>query len=909
MITVAVYPNPLDATKREVREVPDCTTLRALTREHCGNDEWPVPTFALVNGAPVLRERWNDPLPDGSMVEFRSVLEGGKTGSMIISGAMVAAGVVMIATGFGAAAGVGLIIGGAAGLASAMLSPSMAKPETPVGIDAQSGSPTYSVGYRANQKRVGEPIPIVYGRHRMLPDLVSATYSWYAGADEQWIAIVLCLGVGELSVDTASLKFGEADFSQLQSVSYQVVNPGASLTLFRDRVVTSAAINGQTLLGPSPVIAHTTHTTVSVNYQAWAGATGLIIASQPVFAGIAYGDSLTFSGASNSGNNGTFVCVGALNSQQIFIYPWGGTAETTTGLTITKGGVKLWTNPVSLTVSASTKRITGPAGTFLGSRVGWVMTVSYSTSNNGTYPVTAIASDGSWIETSSTLVNETTTGIEVTSQEDGWSGWVEVAGPTDSITDIEVDLVAPKGLGTYYSGAVYAASVDTEIQTQGLDSSGAPVGSTYVQTLNMTRAQAKAARQSYRWANPTGYGRVRLRYRRTTAERTGSDALDTVVMGGAKGYLADKATYHGVTILAVMARASEQLTAQQAQQVSVVATRKLPIWSGTAWSATTATRSPAWALADALRSAEHGAGLPDDQIDLDALLALDAVWAGRGDTFDGVFDNGITAWEAVQKIARAGRAQPVLSGGVVTFVRDQARTVRAAMFSPANILPGTLSIDYRLPQEHDPDGTEVAWIDPDNNWQPAHIEYREGGGAILNPQQFDLFGVTDEAQATRESVYLDRCRKYQRKSLHWETEMDGHLVSVGDLVALAHDVPAWGQSAELIALSGTTYTLSEPMTWAPSGTHYALFRAPGGTVSGPHAVTAVSGHPEQFTCSASLGFTARTDLGNGDRTAVMFGVGTAYAQDVVITAVQPGSGQTVALSAIPYVAAIHASGA
>lgn len=906
MITVVVYPNPLDPTKRTVREVEATATLRGLTRHECNADEWPVPTFAVVNGEAWLRERWEEPLPDGATVEFRSVLEGGKDAGYIVGAAMVVVGAVLTITGVGAAAGIGMIVGGVASLAMTALTPSIAKPDVPITVSGQQGSPTYSVGYRANQKRVGEPIPIVYGRHRLLPDLVTATYAWYQDADDQYIGIVLCLGVGEFDVDTSTLKFGEADFSQLVGVSYQVVPPGGNLTLFRDRVVTSQAVNGQTLVGAGTVVQHTVSTAVNVTFTAWdvPNKIQLISTDQAVLGTIAYGDMVTITGATNSSNNGIFLCVGAVNASQIFLQRGSGSwGVETSNAVLSEGGVALWANPVSLTFSASTKKITGPAGTFSAAAFGYTLTVANSVSNNGTYTVASVAGNGAWVQVDQSLVDETRTGAVVSSQLTGWSGWVEITGAADAATDIEVDLVAPRGLGVYVSGALFPVQVDAEIQVQGIDANGDPAGSVYTHTCSLVRGQAKAARQSYQWANPTAYDRVRIRYRRTTQENLAGDHLDTVVIGAAKAYLSDKVTYPGVTVLAVKAKASEQLTAQQAQQVSVVATRKLPIWNGSTWSAPTATRSPAWAMADVLRGS---AALPDSQIDLPALLALDATWSSRGDYFDGVFDQELTVWEALEKIARAGRGQPVLSGGVVTVIRDQSRSVRTAMFTPANILPGTLNIAYRLPQEADPDGTEVAWIDPANAWQPAHVEYREGGGAIASPQTFDLFGVTNLAQATREATYLDRCRLYQRKVLSWETEMDGHLVSVGDLVGLSHDVLGHGQSAELIAVDGTTYTASEPFGWS-GGSHSVLFRRPDGSAAGPYAVTAVSGHPEQFVCATALDFTPRTTLENGDRTTVI--LDPTAACDVVISSVRPGSGTTVEITAIPYDSRVHASGA
>jgi hypothetical protein len=72
--------------------------------------------------------------------------------------------------------------------------------------------------------------------------------------------------------------------------------------------------------------------------------------------------------------------------------------------------------------------------------------------------------------------------------------------------------------------------------------------------------------------------------------------------------------------------------------VNCLVTRKLPVWNPTTgWSIPQATRSIAWAFADAVR-ADYGAKLADSRIDLAALHRLDQTWAARGDQFDAVFD-------------------------------------------------------------------------------------------------------------------------------------------------------------------------------------------------------------------------------------------------------------------------------
>jgi hypothetical protein len=134
---------------------------------------------------------------------------------------------------------------------------------------------------------------------------------------------------------------------------------------------------------------------------------------------------------------------------------------------------------------------------------------------------------------------------------------------------------------------------------------------------------------------------------------------------------AETRDFGAVTLLAVRMRATNNLSLQASRKISVLCTRKLPVWTGTGWSAPQPTRSIAWALADAARNPVYGAGLADAQIDLAGLLALDAQWAARGDSFDGRFDRPSTWWEAATRIAwRAAELAEV--GAVLETIRLKA---------------------------------------------------------------------------------------------------------------------------------------------------------------------------------------------------------------------------------------------
>jgi hypothetical protein len=60
------YTNHFDPSKRESHDFESGQTLSMMTEKLSGQKEWLVPTIAIVNGEPLLRARWSDPIPDGA---------------------------------------------------------------------------------------------------------------------------------------------------------------------------------------------------------------------------------------------------------------------------------------------------------------------------------------------------------------------------------------------------------------------------------------------------------------------------------------------------------------------------------------------------------------------------------------------------------------------------------------------------------------------------------------------------------------------------------------------------------------------------------------------------------------------------------------------------------------------------
>jgi len=468
---------------------------------------------------------------------------------------------------------------------------------------------------------------------------------------------------------------------------------------------------------------------------------------------------------------------------------------------------------------------------------------------------------------------------------------------------IGVDVVMPRGL-YHYTSSIEAMSLTVRVEAREIDDDGVAIG-TWVTlgTETYTYKTTTPQRASLRYA--VAAGRYEVQMTRTDTKQTDTAYGHEVIWAGLRAYMPETRDYGNATLIAMRMRASNNLSAQASRKVNVICTRKLPIWNGSTWSAETATSSIAWAFADACRNPDYSAGLADSRIDLAALLALDTLWAARGDTFDGRFDSAISLWEALTKIATVGRAKPFMQGGIVRIARDSEQTLPVAMFSMRNIKRGSFSVHYLMPTEETADAVELSYFDR-NYWASRRVQAKLPGSTASKPVKVDTFGMTGREQVYADGMYRAACNRYRRKIIKFQTEMEGFIPSFGDLIAVSHDMPQWGQHGEVLAYDSGTLELiiSEPLTFT-TGTHYMGLRKRDGSISGPYAVTA-GANEYTVTLGAALDFTPYTGH-DEERTHISFGPGETWRQPAKVLSVKPRGLYSVEIECINEDASVHSA--
>ena len=168
----------------------------------------------------------------------------------------------------------------------------------------------------------------------------------------------------------------------------------------------------------------------------------------------------------------------------------------------------------------------------------------------------------------------------------------------------------------------------------------------------------------------------------------------------------------------------------------------------------------------------------------------------------------------------------------------------------------------------------------------------------------------------REGLYMAAANRYRRRIVSFRTELEGLIPTYGDLIAITHDLPRWGQGGEVVAAVGRTLTLSEPLEWnageetaAGTGTataeppvHYIALRRRDGGLSGPWPV-APGGDERTVILSEDLDIAPYTGA-DEERTHFAFGAGEAWGLRARVMAVRP-RGEQVEITAVGEDVRVH----
>lgn len=412
-----------------------------------------------------------------------------------------------------------------------------------------------------------------------------------------------------------------------------------------------------------------------------------------------------------------------------------------------------------------------------------------------------------------------------------------------------------------------------------------------------------------------GSGQWDVQVRRTAAPAPGS-GQDRVTFQALRSYGSRPEQRNADTITAVAVRASAQVSGT-IERLSGIVRQRVPTWDGAAWSVT---RSPSsnpaalfrayllgWHDADGrlLAGAGYAATLVDD-VSLGAWYQFCAAY-GHMLSCDLVFQQAVGAEEAIEIIARCGRAVPVWRGGKMGVAWEDEDRAPVRLIAPPSVIRDSFAIEWAAAEAAD----EIAgrYNDAADDWQQREIRRSVPGMAV--PAQtavVDLRGITSAGGAARAVNLLAARQAYQRRRLSWAMGREGIALSRGDVCAISHDLVSGGVSGRLAAGTAGEVTLDRPV--AIEADSRLTIEYPGGGLHDTRALLP----------AGEIGPTARVRLGVALDAAPDAGADGTTARDWIwalhadndplprarVTAVRPAGAQ-VAIEAADESAAYYAA--
>lgn len=647
-------------------------------------------------------------------------------------------------------------------------SPSYTKSSLP------SADTVYTFSGSANSARIGEIIPVAYGRNLLSPDLAMAPYTYYWD-NQQYLILLNCLGQGEFYIHDILMAGNSINDLGSDVITVDVYPPGRHKSQFGliqsetgryENVYTSPAVSDQTLEAPpigggggSGWTAYARSGTVSIHDDDYEE-----------------GDRSGYKGGSLSVVDGYYedpnfreVFNRLINGQPVYASVNGSTYRLHNRRTLFN-----WSSDYPLTFILETTGAYDPPGC-------------------GEEPFDP--EDDCWnlcanwpAEIRNTVVNVT---FQYTPEEEEEEGGKKVgdfiAVPIGhKTTTLMYDLVYPGGVYKQdpETGNILSDTVQTRFTATNL-----ATDQTYVLPVTHTFATTTPQRVTVWHTVPEG--RYKVRACRLSTESTKSYDQSKVTWAGLKAVLGNPEggeVYGHVTLLSVAIKATEGLASNAHSAMTVDCNRTQFGYD---------THNPAVAFVDILKNPFYGANRPDSEIDFETIGPLTDAWNAAERRFDAVFDNETTVWDALKLSLQMQAAMPITLGAKLSIVEDKSHDLPEVILDTSQIK--TLVLSYSFVATDDYDGIEGKYKNSKDNAD----EYVYWPSDCVNPEEMTLWGCKTKADALAFVKTTWKKRRYRRQLFTLELEGDGHALYLGQCIGLKHPLVGEEEATRAIISSIT----------------------------------------------------------------------------------------------------------
>lgn len=241
-----------------------------------------------------------------------------------------------------------------------------------------------------------------------------------------------------------------------------------------------------------------------------------------------------------------------------------------------------------------------------------------------------------------------------------------------------------------------------------------------------------------------------------------------------------------------------------------------------------ATSNPASLFRCVLQHPANEKRVANSQLDLVKLAEWHEFCRVNGFEYNRYHDFTGSVYSVLQDIAAAGRASVTRPDGKWSVIIDKARTTLVQHFSPRNSwgfrftkklprLPHAWRVRFINDEQGYQSDERIVYADGYNASNATEFEALE------------LPGVTQPDQVWKLARYHYACAKLRPEEYEFYADMEHIVCTRGDLIRVTHDVPLWGgASGRVKSVDGQVVTVDEPC-WMVSGREYVIrFRTQSG---------------------------------------------------------------------------------
>jgi hypothetical protein len=409
---------------------------------------------------------------------------------------------------------------------------------------------------------------------------------------------------------------------------------------------------------------------------------------------------------------------------------------------------------------------------------------------------------------------------------------------------IEFNMRFPEGLYRQTTGGALAAvEVKWRYRWRVHDSEGAHGPWSSWSAMSTSRRHTGAFGTTTRQVMPER-GVYDLEIERVSVDASNEFRRDATTLKSISEITSDRFEYPGLALLAVEGAAMEQLNTNAPTVKTPVRGRKVAVWDGIdendpTFTAPQFASNPAWITRDFLTNETFGMGRFIDSVQLAPGLPSLVEWGQHCDElveivggeedrcrFDGVFDQETTAWEILERLCRSGRASPIVEGSTIRFAVDKPSDP-VQLFSDGNILTGSLAVSYRGTRS-EPNALTCQYLDAGDDFRQTPYTAEDptaaDRGELYHEESIELYGVTRRTQIARDVLLRLSAKRNSRKTIRFETSVEGINCEVGDVIRIAHHVPQWAWSGRVRSAEIDTVTLDRTITFEAGHTYEIALR-------------------------------------------------------------------------------------